>query len=200
MGGGTPQAATSDRATPAHLQKRIPTPIIPTPSSVIPAPPHRHSCAGRNPPPIPQTPAASSPNSSLPPSRGEVRWGVERHEPPPATKRHPHSSRTHPHSHHPRPLPRYPRPLPPPPRPPSPPRALPSPPRPSRHPSPLPRHSCAPPPSFLRPSPVIPAPLPRHSCVGRNLRRQEPHTPAIHRLWIQMNHPPPACGHNVCVT
>ena len=40
--------------------------------SVIPAPLLRHSCAGRNPP----TPTPTLPqNSSLPPLRGEVRWG-----------------------------------------------------------------------------------------------------------------------------
>ena len=45
-----------------------------------PTPPLRHSCAGRNP-----HPHIPFPNSSLPPSRGEVRWGVEapshRHQP-----------------------------------------------------------------------------------------------------------------------
>ena len=39
------------------------------PTSFLPPPP-RHSCAGRNP-----HPHIPFPNSSLPPSRGEVRWG-----------------------------------------------------------------------------------------------------------------------------
>ena len=66
-----------------------PLSVIPTPPLrhtrtplVIPAPLLRHSCAGRN----PHAPHHSAnthpfPNSSLPPGRGEVRWGVGRHEP-----------------------------------------------------------------------------------------------------------------------
>ena len=69
MGGGTPRASVIAASHPDR----------PPPLSVIPRALSRHSCAGRNPPtPTP----APSPNSSLPPFRGEVRWGVERREHP----------------------------------------------------------------------------------------------------------------------
>ena len=67
---------------PARLHPSLPRPhpSFLRPPSVIPAS-SRHSCAGRNPPtsthqgPLPQE------NSSLPPGRGEVRWGVKGSEP-----------------------------------------------------------------------------------------------------------------------
>ena len=80
MGGRSPEPPPpAVRAPIAEATGRAP-PDPPTPSlSAIPTPPFRHSCAGRN-------HATSSahhptkhhpfPNSSLPPSRGEVRWGV----------------------------------------------------------------------------------------------------------------------------
>ena len=52
------------------------------PPLVIPAPLRRHSCAGRN--PRTHAPSPLFPNSSLPPKRGEVRWGVRRPERAPA--------------------------------------------------------------------------------------------------------------------
>ncbi len=51
--------------------------------SFLPPPPHRHSCAGRN-PRAHAPPLSPFPNSYLPPSRGEVRWGVGGPERPPA--------------------------------------------------------------------------------------------------------------------
>ena len=88
---------------PSFLRRQEPTPppATPHPLSVIPAqagtrtpsrhsyaPPFRHSCAGRNPhhhthPP----PPPPFPNSSLPPFRGEARWGVggNEHTTAPAT-------------------------------------------------------------------------------------------------------------------
>ena len=70
--GGAGPAETREGSVGARRRVLLP--------SVIPAPPFRHSCAGRN-PPLPNTPSRPPfPNSSLPPSRGEVRWGVERRE------------------------------------------------------------------------------------------------------------------------
>ena len=71
VGGGTPRAATN---RPPAVSQALP---------VISAPLFRHSCAGRNPPRHPLL----LPNSSLPPSRGEVRWGVGHPEPPPPPAR-----------------------------------------------------------------------------------------------------------------
>ena len=80
MGGGTPRAA--------H-QAPLAAPTLLLPPCVF----LRHSCVlHRHPAPLsvipaqagtyaPPTPRAPFPNSSLPPSRGEVRWGVERREP-----------------------------------------------------------------------------------------------------------------------
>ncbi len=80
----SPHATIAHPASPPHPR--------PSPPSVIPAPPFRHSCAGRN-PPTPPSPTPF-PNSSLPPPRGEVRWGVERREPtPPIAPRHDRSPR-----------------------------------------------------------------------------------------------------------
>ena len=78
MGGGKPRASTTSR--PAHRRSCAPASVIPaSPASVIPAQAgiqaassaaaHR---AGSCLQPIP----ALLPNSSLPPGRGEVRWGV----------------------------------------------------------------------------------------------------------------------------
>ena len=63
--------------------------------SRIPCAPIRHSCAGRN-PPAHNTHSTPLPNSSLPPFRGEVRWGVGRPEPLPAAERPPAPSKAHP--------------------------------------------------------------------------------------------------------
>ena len=70
--------------------------------SLPPLAPFRHSCVGRN--LGSPTPPPPFPNSSLPPSRGEVRWGVGRCEPPPPV---PHAPIAHP-----LPLPVIPAPLP----------------------------------------------------------------------------------------
>ncbi len=94
MGGGKHRAATTDRVAahtpPPTPPERIHTPVIPAPPfpSFLRAPfrhscagrnrANRHSCAGRNHPPSP------FPNSSLPPKRGEVRWGVGGTERPPS--------------------------------------------------------------------------------------------------------------------
>ncbi len=97
MGGGTPRANAPialrpDRLAPIACTASFPSflrpSVIPGPSVIL-ASLLRHSCAGRNPGAprqasrrahhSPNTPP--SPNSSLPPSRGEVRWGVERREP-----------------------------------------------------------------------------------------------------------------------
>ena len=167
MGGGTLRATTA--ALHAPIAHPRPTPPPPRPPTVIPAPPTviPAQAGTRAPPPSflrRQEPAQAGthhhhptspiPNSSLPPSRGEVRWGVECCEPPPrpytprsptrAPLRHscaptviPAQAGTHappaipaPHSATPTPLPSSPR---------------------------SSRHSRAP--------PVIPAPSPRHSCV-----------------------------------
>ena len=76
MGGERPRASTSGRAAAHPLQG---TSTLPSP----PRPPLRHSCAGRNHPLSPHTHPPHTrtyttpfPNSSLPPLRGEVRWGV----------------------------------------------------------------------------------------------------------------------------
>ena len=171
------------------LLGRAHTPAIPPPptahSPYIPAlplrhsrAPLRHSCAGRNPPRLPpHCPTSPFPNSSLPPSRGEVRWGVEApsHPQPPSTPRSPPPS-------FPRPSPSFLRRQ----EPTAPPTPLPHlplpqfipppfqgevrwgvechepPPTDFQHPDRLPHHSRTPPLSFLRASL-------RHSCAGRNL-------------------------------
>ena len=95
MGGGSQRASNTNCATP-----RSPTPAPPSP----PAPLFRHTLRPppsflrrQEPPPLPAT--LPLPNSSLPPPRGEVRWGVEANEPatpiaprpdrPPPALRHP---------------------------------------------------------------------------------------------------------------
>ncbi len=62
-----------DPVIPAQAGTDAPNPVIPAPDSVIPAQ------AGTHDHPIndPTTPAPPFPNSSLPPGRGEVRWGVQ---------------------------------------------------------------------------------------------------------------------------
>ena len=110
MGGGTPRASTSARAAARTSPERIPLPpsFLRLPPPSFPRPLPRHSCAGRNPPhpnapkPLPQE------NSSLPPSRGEARWGVERRERPPATEPPPALSGAHPPTVIPAPLTRHP--------------------------------------------------------------------------------------------
>ena len=75
MGGRRPRAATASPTRPDHPRH----------------PPFRHPRAAppsflrrQEPPrPAPSLAPAPFPNSSLPPSRGEVRWGVRSHEPPP---------------------------------------------------------------------------------------------------------------------
>ncbi len=102
------------------------SPPHPLPHPAIPAPSLRHSCAGRNHAAHPTT--TPFPNSSLPPSRGEVRWGVG------GPERAPPSVCTTPSPPHPLPLPPFPRP----------PSVIPA--QAGTH----PRHSRAPLPSFLR--------------------------------------------------
>ena len=58
------------RTHPHPHHSRAPPPVIPAQAGTRALP--RHSCAGRNPP----NPLPPSPNSSLPPFRGEARWGV----------------------------------------------------------------------------------------------------------------------------
>ena len=93
------------RITPQHPEKKESrTPSPPTPSVIPAPPPPRHSCAGRNPRATAGAHATADPllvplkggrdessqslppqeNSSLPPFRGEARWGVRRTERPPA--------------------------------------------------------------------------------------------------------------------
>ncbi len=70
-------------------------------------PRHPPSFLRRQQPTAPQHPfPAPFPNSSLPPSRGEVRWGVERHEPPPPALHTPITHATR-HPRHPRATPRH---------------------------------------------------------------------------------------------
>ena len=81
MGGGRPRASTSGRADVHTLFRHSCAGRNRAPHSRAPI---RHSCAGRNhrPPRRPAPPAKPThlphphPNSSLPPERGEVRWGV----------------------------------------------------------------------------------------------------------------------------
>ena len=96
MGGGSHRASASRPPTPrSPIRHYLPHPVIPAQAGtranpVTPAPLLRHPRAGRNPPahnadlapPLPQ-------NSSLPPFRGEVRWGVGATEPAPAALQHP---------------------------------------------------------------------------------------------------------------
>ena len=157
MGGWNATSQAHQSFTPRSIHAAPPPPLLPTHAVGIPL---RHSCAptvipaplpsflrpptvipaqaGTTPHP-PNTP--SSPNSSLPPGRGEVRWGVGRHEPGPPVIRAPiHSRRSSPPPLS-CPCRRY---------------TSPSFPRPHRH-------SCAPPPSFLRrqePRPSRPTPPP----------------------------------------
>ncbi len=98
-GGWKPQTTAADRTHPNHPNR--------TPS-VIPAPPPRHSRAPhpsflrRQERAHPRIPHSPFPNSSLPPSRGEVRWGVEapnhrrRPHPPQPPKPHPLRRSRHP--------------------------------------------------------------------------------------------------------
>ena len=104
MGGEKPRASAPIASRPNHplptsvasALSVIPTPhpsfpplsVIPTPLPSIPAPPPPPyprplpvipAQAGTQALPTPQHPLL--PNSSLPPSRGEVRWGVKSHEP-----------------------------------------------------------------------------------------------------------------------
>ena len=71
--GGRRQRAFANRPSHTSIAHAISSPPSYPNPPVIPAPPPRHSCAGRNPPSHLPSPF---PNSSLPPSRGEVRWGV----------------------------------------------------------------------------------------------------------------------------
>ncbi len=89
----TPPKRIHTPATPAQAGTTHPHPVIPAPPSVIPA--QAGTSAGRNratptslltPPPHTHPPF---PNSSLPPFRGEVRWGVRGTERPPATEQPP---------------------------------------------------------------------------------------------------------------
>ena len=100
MGVGTPRASTSARAAARTSPERIhPTRHPRAPSPVIPAPLYPSFLRRQEPalpPPSPPIPNSSHqppaprilpfPNSSLPPTRGEVRWGVERRERPPAAE------------------------------------------------------------------------------------------------------------------
>ncbi len=178
MGGGRHRASTSARPptpAPPTRHSRTPHPSVipaqagtraPNPSFLRPKP----SFLRRQEPPPPPNPTPPFPNSSLPPFRGEARWGVESTEPPPAP------APPHPHPSFPRPHPSFLRrqepPRPPTPHPPFPNSSLPpfrgearwgvestEPP-----PAPAPPH----PPSFPPPSSVIPAPQ------SSFLRRQEP--------------------------
>ena len=159
--------------------RRPPPPSFLTPLSVIPAPPLRHSCAGRNPPTptLTSTPIHPSPlladlrttpefrcasitrpdrdDRPTSPNQGVTRRSAFRGE-----VRWGVQGRKPPHQ------PRH------------------TPGRP-RHTSVTPALSVVPapllpsvipmpPPSHLQPSPVIPAPQPRHSCAGRN-----PPTPTL---------------------
>ena len=74
---------TQKKANPEH--RRHPLKTSHSPPS-FPRPPSRHSCAGRNPPSH-----LPSPNSSLPPLRGEVRWGVGGNERLPTARLTPRS-------------------------------------------------------------------------------------------------------------
>ena len=60
-----------------HHHRSCRAPIAHAAPSVIPAQAGTHAHRTTHPPPAP------SPNSSLPPSRGEVRWGVRSHKPAP---------------------------------------------------------------------------------------------------------------------
>ena len=102
MGGGRLRASTSDRVPlPPHSSRvhprfrtllRSPPHTPPPPSLFLPPPPpsflRRQKPGNLHPQYPPQHPANphTFPNSSLPPSRGEVRWGVRRNERPPATE------------------------------------------------------------------------------------------------------------------
>ena len=76
MGGETPQADAANRAPPRSPARAARSPAH-LPPSVISA-----LAAGISPSPPPSH-TRSFPNSSLPPSRGEVRWGVRRRKPAP---------------------------------------------------------------------------------------------------------------------
>ena len=136
---------------PSFLRRQEPTPLTLPP---LLRPSSRHSCAPlpsflrrqeppNKPPPLPNSSptydekGAQIPNSSLPPLRGEVRWGVERHEPAPPIAPRPNRPRLSPFRHS----------------------------CAGRNPrlSPF-RHSCAPLPSFLRRQEPTP-PLLRHPCT-----------------------------------
>ncbi len=140
-----PSRARPDRSPHSpSAQSRVPQSplrspsVIPAPPSVIPAQ------AGTHAPPrvshhAHQPPSSHPfPNSSLPPSRGEVRWGVGGHEPPPPS--------------------RAPRSLTPPSAQSRAPQSL----------TPLPLRPVARPDHSPHSPSVIPAPPLRHSCAGRN--------------------------------
>ena len=140
-----PRAPLLPQRLPHFPQTASPTPTLPP---LLLRPVARPPIAHLAPPPSflrRQEPPTSTPtrfpNSSLPPSRGEVRWGVGGHELSPPSRARPNRSPRSPSAQS-----RAPQSL-----------------------TPLPlRHSCAPLPSFLRPLSVIPAPPLRHSCAGRN--------------------------------
>ena len=183
LGGGWKAASQHHQSRPAPIaHAALPphqrSPSYPHPLRTFPRPPIVI------PAPLPVIPAQAGtthptplfPNSSLPPSRGEVRWGVECREPA-------HQSRPTPITHAtPPPHPRFSV------IPPSPP-YIPTPP--NRHSCALPRHSCAgrnprsthpPPPS----SPIHPSPLPggkvRWGVECRELAHQSRPTPTAQAL------------------
>ena len=105
----------SPRPLPSFLRRQEPTaplPSFPRPLPVIPAQAGTRATSTVAPHPqfIPPTPHPPHPlpNSSLPPSRGEVRWGVGGREPPPAAEPPPAPSGAHPRLRHPcTPLPSF---------------------------------------------------------------------------------------------
>ncbi len=86
IGGSVPSSA--------HIRRAYAAPA-PHPSFLRPSP----SFLRRQEPTHPHIPHPV-PNSSLPPTRGEVRWGVGGPERPPAAERQPAPSKTHPHFRH----------------------------------------------------------------------------------------------------
>ena len=101
MGGAKPRTSTTGHATPRSptyiplrfypsRHSRAPLPVVPAPPSVIPAPlfpsflrSHPSFLRRQEPPTKPNPHLFPFPNSSLPPFRGEARWGVEAREPAP---------------------------------------------------------------------------------------------------------------------
>ena len=160
-----PPAAERQSAPPSP-PSNPPSPS-PHPSPVIPRAPLRHSCAGRNPHAPNPTFLASSPNSSLPPFRGEVRWGVGSPERPPAAERQP--APPSPPSNPPSPSPH------PPPATPAPPPVIPA--LPPATPAPPPVIPALPP-ATPAPPPVIPAPPTVIPAQAGTTRKATLHTPA----------------------